>query len=239
MEYYRDSKYQIYADLGYRLGRILVQYENLHTNEEKFEATLYISILQNLTACTNEFIRKMTNSERRNSIFKLNYANADWGINEGSWIKNTFGEEESLQNFITKIRNAVSHPNPIDITSEFPSTGFTTIPDSSGVIQKFRFINSPDNTQNNYKQFESLESAQKYIEINKLSNSNIEIRKLNKGAKFNYILYRGDEIFTRQAIIDLTVKELGLFVKNLANYFAQPIQENWDGSSIIQLISAA
>ncbi len=239
MEYYRDPKNQIYADLSYRLGRIIFQYENLQTNEEKFEATLYISVLQNLVANCNEYIRKMTKTERRNSIFKLDYANADWGINQGSWIKNTFGEEESLQNFISKIRNAVSHPIPTDINSDFPSTGFTTIPDSSGFIQKFRFINSPDTSQNNYKQFESLERAEKYIKDNQLSNSNVEIRTINNGAKLNYILYREDKIFTRQSIIDLTVKELGVFVKNLANYLAQPTQANWDGASIIQLISAA
>lgn len=239
MEYYRDPNNQIYADLSFRLGRIMVQYEEFIINEEKFEATLYISVLQNLVANCNEYIRKMTKTERRNSIFKLNYANADWGINQGSWIKNTFGEEESLQNFISKIRNAVSHPIPTDITSEFPSTGFTTIPDNSGVIQKFRFINSPDTNQNNYKLFDSLGRAEKYVEDYQLSNSNVEIRTLNHGAKLNYILYSEDKIFTRQSIIDLTVKELGVFVKNLANYLAQPTQANWDGSSIIQLISAA
>jgi hypothetical protein len=39
-------------------------------------------------------------------------------------------------------------------------------------------------------------------------------------------------------MIDLTVKQLGVFVKNLANYLAQPIQKDWDGLTIKELIAA-
>ena len=239
MEYYRDPENQIYADLSYRLGRILVQYENLDTKEAKFEATLYITILQNLVANCNEYIRKMTNSERRNSIFKLNYAKINWGLKDGNWIKNTFGEEENLQNFISKIRNAVSHPNAIDIISEFPSTGYTTISDGTGVIKSYRFINSPDTKDNRPKEFDSKKDAENYIKKNHLLKEGISLKEQHGFRKSMYILYKDDKIFTRQSIIDLTVKELGVFVKHLANYLAQPKQANWDGISIIELISAA
>jgi hypothetical protein len=237
MEFFRDPKNQIYSDFCYRLGRIMVQYENLITDDEKFETTLYISVLQSLTTNCNEYIRKMTNSERRNSIFKKNYSCANWGVNEGSWINNTFEEDCNMQNFITRIRNSVSHPTPIDIYSEFPSTGFGTIPDSSGSINKYRFINSPDTVNNHPKIFESKEKAEKYIKDNSLS-SDIMIIENRASTKTTFLLSKNNESFARISIIELTIPELSLFVKSLANYLAQPIQANWDGETITQLLAA-
>ncbi len=89
MEYYRDPKNQIYADQAFRLGKIISQYEKLNTNEEKFEATLYFAILQNLMTNSNEYVRRMTKGERKNSIFKKSISDSNWGINESCWCKSS------------------------------------------------------------------------------------------------------------------------------------------------------
>lgn len=244
MEYYRDPKNQIYADIAFRLGKIVNQYEQMNIGGEKFEATLYLTILQNLMTNSTEYVRQMTKGERKNSIFKKEVSEEIWGIDKNCWIKNTFQENPTLENFITRIRNSVSHPTNIDIRSNYPSTGFTTLRNKSGIIERFRFINSPDTRNNKPKEFEKPQL------LNTLYERNSDLKKIHKefpenidyelisGSQKKYHLMRNGEPFIRISIIDLSVKQLGLFVKNLANYLAQPIQENWDGETINDLIAA-
>ena len=92
MEYFRDPKNQIYADIAFRLGRIVTQYEKMTTDEEKFEATLYLTVLQNLMTNSNEYVRQMTRSARKNSIFNKEITYSIWGLNDKCWIKHTFYE---------------------------------------------------------------------------------------------------------------------------------------------------
>lgn len=244
MEYFRDPKNQIYADIAFRLGKIVTQYEKMSVDEEKFEATLYLTVLQNLMTNSNEYVRQMTRSVRRNSIFNEDISNSIWGIDNKCWIKHTFNENPTLQNFITRIRNSVSHPTNIDIESDFPSTGFTTIKNQSGVIDKFRFINSPDTRNNRIKE---LDEKQVFNTIYQRNSNNkriheefpedISYRKIPENEEKFQLISNG-EPFIRISIIDLSVKQLGAFVKNLANYLAQPIQKDWDGLTIKELIAA-
>ncbi|MCZ2100860.1 MAG: hypothetical protein LC107_04920 [Chitinophagales bacterium] len=244
MEYFRDPKNQIYADIAFRLGKIITQYEKMTTDEEKFETTLYLTVLQNLLTNSNEYVRNMTRGERRESIFNQEISDSIWGIDTTCWVKNTFNENPTLQNFIARIRNSVSHPTNIDIESDFPSTGYTTIKNQSGSIDRFRFINSPDTINNRLKK---LNEQQVFKTIYQRDSNNqiihnefpkdISYRSIpNNEEKFQLIL--NDEPFIRISIIDLSVKQLGVFVKNLANYLAQPIQKDWDGITIKDLIAA-
>jgi len=247
MEYFRDPKNQIYADLAYRMGKIVVQYEKLNIGEEKFEATLYLAVLQNLMTNCNEHIRQMTRSVRNDSIFKKGIELVNWGLEKNCWAINTFEEEHNLQNFIARIRNSVSHPTNIDLDSEFPSTGFSTIKDETRVIKKFRFVNSPDTRNNRQKYFTSIAEIENTIyERGRVEDKIIhnefpkeisyEEAKTNNDIKY-FLVLKGKP-FIRLSIIDLSVKQLGSFVRNLANYLAQPIQENWDGVTIKELLAA-
>lgn len=245
MEYYRDPKNQIYADLAYRLGKIVSQYEKMNVDEEKFEASLYLAILQNLMTNSNEYVREMTRSIRKSSIFNKNISDSIWGIDESCWVKNTFNEEHNLQNFITRIRNSVSHPTHIDIKSEFPSTGFSTIKGDSGIIEKFRFINSPDTNRNRAKQMSLKEIQNTIYDKGRAAErktycefpDNISYRLFEGGKDEKYEIVLDGKLFVRISIIDLTVNQLSIFVKELANYLAQPIEENWDGITIKNLIA--
>ena len=53
-----------------------------------------------------------------------------------------------------------------------------------------------------------------------------------------YFLTLNSEKFIRISRIELSVEELSTFVKNLANYLAQPIQKDWDGQTIKWLLAA-
>lgn len=239
MEYYKDPKNQIYADLAYRLGRIIVQYEKISIREEKFETTLYIAVLQSLMTNCCEYVRQMIREKKNDPIFKKEIELATWGLMKNCWVKNSFNEELNLENFITRMRNSVSHPTIIDINSAYPSTGYTTLLDNSKIIKKFRFVNSPDTKNNRIKIFQSEKQIIEYINKNKNEfpvDINFKAQKDRDGLR--YYLISNSKEFARISIIDLTVSELGTFVKNLANYLAQPIQENWDGYTIIDLLVA-
>ena len=151
MEYFRDPKNQIYADIAYRLGIILAQYKKLTTSEEKFESTLYLSVLQTLMTNCNEHIRNMPKGDRHKSIFYKNIGASNWGLEDSCWIKNTFNEKSSLQNFIARLRNSLSHPTQIDLLSNYPSTGYSTIINDTSEINNIRFVNSPDTNKNKLK----------------------------------------------------------------------------------------
>jgi len=240
MEYFRDPKNQIYADLAYRLGKIINQYEKKVMAEDKYIATLYIAVLQNLSTNCDEYIKQMTKGIGKDTLFKKHFSEAEWGIDESCWVKNTFNEERNLKNFINKIRNSVSHPTATDLHAALPSTGYSTIKDGSGIIKKFRFINSPDSSKNRPKQFDTEERVKSYIKNNKsqLPDDISYTEKPMSSNKMMYILTSNSEIFGRISIIEMTVEQLGVFVKKLTNYLAQPIQINWDGETIEDLIAA-
>ncbi|GAA5225246.1 hypothetical protein [Membranihabitans marinus] len=244
MEYYRDIRNQIYADMAYRLGKIVTHYEKVNVDEEKFEATLNISVLQTLMTHCHEYVRIMTRGDRKNSIFSKTISEANWGIDENCWVENTFNEELTSQNFIQRIRNGLSHPTNIDIDSDFPSTGFTTLKNKSNTIEVFRFINSPDTRNNRLKEFTE-EQVRRTIYTRESSYQDIyhefpeDINYREKEGKIGkyYMVSKGRQ-FARISIIDLSVDQLGNFVKNLANYLAQPIQKDWDGVTVNDLLAA-
>jgi hypothetical protein len=65
MEYYRDPKNQIQADIAYRLGIIVNQYRTLSAPaEEDFPVTLDVCILQNLLTTCTELLKSMSRNER-------------------------------------------------------------------------------------------------------------------------------------------------------------------------------
>jgi hypothetical protein len=239
MEYFRDPKNQIYAHIAFRLGKIVTQYEKVVIEEEKFEATLYLTVLQNLLTNSNEYVRQMTRSDRKNSIFSKDISDSIWGIDDECWIENTFIEKHTLQNFIIRIRNSISHPTETDVKSEFPSTGYTTIKDNSGIIKKFIFINSPDTRENRVKQYK-YEAAEKLLngEMKHEFPDSVAIEEIPNITDKKYQIINNGKPFARISKIVLTVNQLSSFVKELANSLAQPIRKDYDGVTHKDLIAA-
>lgn len=235
MEYFRDNNNQIYADVAYRLGKIINQYEKIFADEEKFESTLYLAFLQNLLTQSSEYFRSMIHIEDRNPIFNKELDHiSTWGITNKCYIKNTYSGKIYLRNFIQNIRNALSHPTNLDLSSNFPSTGYSTIKNNSGSIAKYCFVDSPDSKKNRPKTFQTKGEIERWIYNNRNTlpfKITFEINNNNR-----YFLQHDEKTFARIAHIELSVRELGVFVKHLANYLAQPIQEKWDGITINELI---
>lgn len=109
--------------------------------------------------------------------------------------------------------------------------------DDSGIIKNIRFVNSPDTKNNRIKYFQLEKQIMEYIDRYKNEfpeDINFQFREDRK----KYFLSSNSQEFARVSIIDLTVPELGSFVKHLANYLDQPIQKNWDLITIKELLAS-
>lgn len=228
MEYFRDNKNRIQADMAYRLGKVAVQYEEFPLLEEKYSSTLDICILQNLLTNCVELFRLMERHDPQKKYLKADLINqSQWGLHQELIRINTFRYDNRLTVYdvLNSIRNALSHPTSTNIEADFPSTGYTTVPNNSGQISHFCFIESPDTSNNKPKIFDTEEKAKTHID--KVQNrfpENIEIiQSLNN----KFTLGLNGEPFARVFRIDITCSGIHELVIELANYLAQPIQEDW------------
>ncbi|MBU1097319.1 MAG: hypothetical protein KKB34_12620 [Bacteroidetes bacterium] len=242
MEYIRTEDAQIYAEIARRLGKIVIVYDQIEiAKDEKFEATLYLAVLQSLLTNCKEHIIQIRKNKKSDNIFGKDFDSVDWGISKNCWIKNTYKEERSLANFITRIRNSVCHPTIIHNTAEFPSTGFTTIENDKGRIRSYKFIDSPDTNNNNVKKFTEKAKIDSYIKNNRKTFPNdISFKEYsNSDGTKGYCLFNNSDKFARISIIELTTLQLRNLVLNLSTYLAQPLQKDWDGKTINKDLIAA
>jgi len=91
MEYYRDPKNQIQADIAYRLGMIAKQYRILAAPaEEDFSSTLDVCILQNLLTTSTELLKSMSQNERKAYLTADIGTGLAWGLRPEMISVNTF-----------------------------------------------------------------------------------------------------------------------------------------------------
>lgn len=238
MEYFRVPKVQIAADLAYRMGMIIIQYESaMKGKKDSYEVTLYLSVLQLLMTNCHESYRAMTSSEQKFSEMskQLIIDNSLFDI-RNDMIETTF-EDSSLTNdkLINYMRNAVSHPNPIEkIKSDILPTGYTTIEDDSHQINTIVFIDSPEVKNNRLKEYDdrrvsnAIEHYKKY---------NLTKKEISFRSQKMYHLYQGDKTFTPYFKITFSNHQLRDFVLTLSNFLAQPISEYYDGCTIHRLVA--
>lgn len=129
--------------------------------EEDFSVTLDVCILQNLLTTCTELLKSMKANEGQ-----ANYLTADiemglaWGLRPEMIALNTFDGRLTGDVVLKRLRNALSHPTALDVDAEFPSSGYTTIPDGSGTIRRYCFVNSPDTKRGHPKTFSKEKEAE-------------------------------------------------------------------------------
>ncbi len=102
-KYHINSYGKIYSDFAYRLGVIVQQYDGFELNEEeKFETTLYVCVLQSLSA---QFC-SIPKEENTIAFIKLPI----WGLDESQISKFPADKEANLGNVLINIRDALCHP---------------------------------------------------------------------------------------------------------------------------------
>jgi len=258
MEYFRDPKNQIFSDLAYRLGKISDQYHRLRLTDEpkikailnaptaqnllslieetKFEVSLDIVILQNLLTNCLELMRSMRRNESRYKYLERNLSNEPfWGLSLPAIEFNSFPDTTlTIFKVLEQIRNSLSHPGQIDLSAEFLSTGYTTVM-SYPEISKFVFIASPDVRKNRPMQFDDLDLARRAKDkLPRDIRNNLLIKELGNG---KYGWFMEEKPYTRILRIIMTPEEIHELVVELSNYLAQPIQNNWDGETIVRLVA--
>ncbi len=240
MEYYRDPKNRIQADMACRLGIIAKQYSGLSLPEdENFSSTLDICILQNLLTNCVTLLDAMSKHERRECYLTADLTTMKlWGLNPGMIQVDTFRTPRLTTAVVLRhIRNALSHPTPLDLKETFPSTGYTTIPDGSGRIHQYFFVSSPDVVRNQPRRFPTPEKARAYLERAKESGDMPEDVTIIANGIGQFSLGQNGLPFARIFEIHLTCAEIHALVMGLSNHLAQPVQESWDGRTITRLIA--
>lgn len=240
MEYHREERNQIQADIAYRLGMVALQYRERELPPEKdFSVSLDICILQNLLTTCAELIDEMEKHERRQSGLSSEIGTEPlWGLSREMIEVNTFDGRLTVGVVLKRLRNALSHPTKLNLKDTFPSSGYTTEPDLSGKIRKFCLVNSPDVSKSgrawSHPMWEEAE-AKRVRELKHGLPNDVKTIK-NEDGKFCF--GRDGKPFARIFKIYLTVEEIRTLVIELSNYLAQPIQEQWDGVTIARLVAA-
>lgn len=231
MEYIHTNDCQIRSDIAFRLGVIIMQYEkSIELNDIKnYNSTLYISVLQTLLTNCLEILREIKFINEKYDFFDIESQLIDdnfYGIKNKSIISNSIYDKVTLHKVLISLRNALSHPTNINIKSEFPSTGYTTVKDGSNIISEYIFVDSPDVKNNKAKSFNNIAELEMH-------------KRMNKSAVYDY---NSLKIVPRIFKIKLDVNELRTLTLNLSTVLAQPVQENWNkvfNSSILSNLKVA
>jgi len=150
MEYTSTPNGQIQADFARRVGQVLLHYEAgvaLGQSQDSYEATLTICLLQALLTNSVELINSKAKYDRTGlrqiASRSLKEDPALFGLNlqciTQQWPSN---RPLKYREIFECLRNAVSHPLP-QKAEGLPTTGYTTWKSPSGMIEGFRFIQSP------------------------------------------------------------------------------------------------
>lgn len=232
---YRKVNEKIQADFAYRVGKLAEQYfalKNTSNPIHSYETTLCICLLQSLLTSCSELIKSMKDKEREKGFFSepITDIPSFGGIRPEMIKRNSFyGEILSRESVITHIRNALSHPNFIDISAEFPSTGFDVII-SEGEIKKVCFIDSPDAKDNRLKQFNTKEHGNRHIKEKNFSKElklKCEIKEINSMSN-HYGIFYNNKPFGRVFHVEIEVKILYEFLQFLSAYLSKALLDNWE-----------
>jgi hypothetical protein len=231
--YYEDHQGQIYADMAHRLGVIVKQYDYYIEEDDKmnFDSTMCVSFLQNLLTIYCEYWKNESYGlpaiwreplyNKETLISAKNY----FGIEPSMVIENNIVKEDfTTYNFLTHLRNALSHPTATNAQSETQSTGYYSIADNFGRISEYVFIDSQDvkvdkEGSNCPKKWHTQKEVDTFLKNN------------GKKHQFNIEEVNGKFEITNPRVykICLTSRQLKNLVVNLSSLLAQPVQKNWNG----------
>ncbi|NQX01287.1 hypothetical protein HQ447_11565 [bacterium] len=144
MEYYHQEKFKITADLALRIGRIAQQYEDFRMPPDRdYEVTLNLCLLQTLLTQCNELMRKMGRRGGPDLGLHVPIDQSGWGLEEVVPEPDDFEGPLTVARFLKHLRNAMCHPTDFNPNARIPSSGYTSVPDGSGMLRKVVFCDSP------------------------------------------------------------------------------------------------
>jgi len=222
-------------------GKLLAQYDSLVKHQrENYEATLLVCTLQSLLTICKELI-DATKEHRKELWSATVYDFPGWlGMSRRFVKRDTFCPcELTYDRFIEHLRNAVSHPTSSEKRPFHPSTGYTTVPDYSGTISRFLFIDSPwvhrgeaDSRACSSNEERVKDFAGRFQ--TKYPSVGITVRRESQG---KYQIYKDEKVYIPVFEIEFSIVSLRSLMIELANYLAQPTIDHWDGKTIQRLVA--
>ncbi len=147
MQYHETEPGQIRAALAQRTGLIAAnEYDGEH------EVTLWICLLQTLLTQCQELIKKIDVGQCPKEMFfspitedvvhgvSKSYIAED-NFKPNSRVKDTWSKRDNLFKVLESIRNALCHPNSVDLSHDYLQTGYTALYKDKR-IDKIVFIHS-------------------------------------------------------------------------------------------------
>lgn len=241
-----DPDKKIQAGFAQNTGNLLAQYRSLTANyqaTDKYDATLTICALQSLLTICSELMDAMKVNQKGVWDEIIPDIPHQWGIKRSFIVTNTFSSDLTYGKFLEHLRNALCHPTSPDKAPKHPSTGYTTVPDGSGVISRFRFTDSPWIDRGGVH---SKASSTNKVAVGKTVESflynnpavKLEVKSIlqkNK-RKERFEVFQGNQPYLPIFVAELPLSELVELTIQLANRLAQPIVDNYDGISIQPLV---
>jgi hypothetical protein len=241
VEYFRQPNNKIQAGFALNAGNLLVQYQKMAGSlpeASRYEATLVICVFQSLLTNCSELLASMGNDLK--DVWKESLPDIPnrWGLKRKFVTINTFPGPLTYEGFIEHLRNAVSHPTTPDKEPKLPSTGYTTIPSSSGTIEAFRFTDSPwvdrGRDQSRYVSTCQAKVACVLDKFNRKYGCHLEA---SRNAMGRYQAMQDGQPYRPLFVAEIPLDGLTRIALQLANFLAQPTQEHWDGRTVRQLVA--
>jgi hypothetical protein len=247
MEYFRDENNRMRAGFALHVGRLLDQYTKFNegiTPSERYDATLAISLLHSLLANCWELIVAMKKNQKGMWLETVSDVPGLFGIRRSHVKQNTFSSDPTkltYSEFIKHLRNAISHPTYPEKLPKYPSTGYTTVQDGTGIISQFRFTDSPWVDRgiifSRYMGNDEERVRKEANDFSKRLKHQCGKLDVNQNSDGNYQIFYENEPYLPIFEAELPHESLKKLVLELANYLAQPTQEDWDGKSIARLVA--
>ena len=242
-EYFREDRYRIQAGFALNTGKLLAQYLRFTAElkpQEKYEATLTICALQALLTNCAELLKAMKRHHKTAWAEPVVDLPRYFRIKRSFIITNTFGPDLTHEDFITHLRNALSHPSSrARGATGLETTGYTTVPDGSGVVTRFRFVSSPWVDRGNLlSRVCSLSEDKVKVEMETFERKHrLEFPLDVRSDGSRYRIYQGKDQYLPVFIAELSLVELTELALDLSNHLAQPTMETWDGETNRQLVA--
>lgn len=245
MEDFRQENNRIQAGFALNAGKLLTQYSAYSESlgpKERYDATLTVCMLQALLTNCWQLIEAMKQNQKPLWLETVTDVPGLFGIRRSYVKENTFSLDHTLtySEFVEHLRNALSHPTHPEKSPNLPSTGYTTLPDKTGIICRFRLIDSPwidrGKMQSGYTGNEDKvnKAAERFRKKQNYPCGTLDVRKNTSGG---YEIFRENKPYIPIFEAEIPLDALKTLAMELANYLAQPTREDWDGKSITRLVA--
>lgn len=236
-EYFRERG-QIQAGFALNAERLLTHYNDLTNglaHESKWDVTLTVCVLQSLLTIFCE--SQSSKVESRNlPLFRDSLTDVPrrWGLS-ASDVQDTFPGDTTLERVLRQMRNALSHPTvPSERNAEWPSTGFTSVPDGSGHLRRLRFTASP------WVQHGRLKTNARSTRVEDVSRLLEDLRRYyNDGGSLSVrprgdgrygVVDRGGRPYVPYLVVETPLHALTDLTRSLAEYLAEPANHRWEAN---------